>query len=1186
MNIIAGEPVPPGFEDEINRDPQIQKAIDQYKGNALVGLEYTLELHEDDRREPGYFCVLCDKRGDPRTIMQHWTSYNHRLKYLEKHFPTAVREFNPVKYKPNSHQILLSVVQKLSKAIEDHHGRLKLLVANSDDFRRMKAKFVGEINNKFHFDERNGPNFLDVIDRSLWEPISTATTNKMEQTLQITIKAPKRINEDFSMKSNRDDLDEISSDSDGQSSSKKVKKREQSPAYRVLPRVRRSPPFEEERSEERKEAEKKLPTPKELSLQASHIAQEKYKWEKYRCMLDIQLKQMEEVQQDYDKNPEKHPLYPDEWKKFWNRRYKELQIEKKTDPNKYDYKPEWITFWTKRMKDLFNAEVEKKKKEIKVKIGLPENAEEMVDQLKEKYKVHIARNAVGVTSGGHVLGPKVSDRGIDIAKKRSKASGDIINISDDESPVRGRGRRTRTRTRSRSHSRSRRPRSKSPRNSRSREYKRSRDRSSSLSKSPLSDDYNAYPMHSQRHRHPSRGFAPSVESDYFSSSYPPRGRYAAVPSSAHYGGSAHYRILEPHQYPKYERSPSPNSKSATTREEAEPENDGPLTVVAVLRLLTALEDHLGSLGPKVVDLLGKALALEKVKANSADDLLLNEDHVVFFETIKEKLKGIIIADVLDDQQKIRAVKKAIKNIATVIHQVSSKGNSSNINNTEVANTNDNGESANKVNPLKKSDSVSIKELPFDRQLISTKLAAALVFQGREDVSTEDMNKLIFLFLLFVKLSKEKREIDGKALQLGGLLAQLGIYVPASSTPTSAALAALPGIVEELLENEMSVGSVRGHINENDASNETVDKETKNDGAGNMLESLTDSDLQTLLQNFKHLSSEEQHHLIAHLKKLETADPIRVEKLRKFVNLADLTGAAYSSPSAGTSKSNHRERSRTRDSRFDDSPVPSSSRGRSHHDDDDYDDRRRGASASNPNRFSLDDEDEDDDYNVDDVFKAAFRKVSDNSRQSKADSMLSHEPSTSRSLMKPAPVQAPAPIVPVSSSPNALTFNRAGLNISLSDTQNLIANLMGSLQQSNSNQKNNIKTTQTNDGKGQQIPTRSNVPIPPKVPKNPTMQQQQNPSGPSTTMPYYQQGQQPQPQAYPGGGGYNQMGAMNNQSYYNTMGYNNSGGPGYPGYQQWGMGDGQQYGMQNFMGQQPQGPPQNMGYNNVYGQGPH
>lgn len=48
--------------------------------------------------------------------------------------------------------------------------------------------------------------------------------------------------------------------------------------------------------------------------------------------------------------------------------------------------------------------------------------------------------------------------------------------------------------------------------------------------------------------------------------------------------------------------------------EPEPE-DVEINVVSVLRLLTALEDKLGSLGPKVIDLLGQALALEKNEAN-------------------------------------------------------------------------------------------------------------------------------------------------------------------------------------------------------------------------------------------------------------------------------------------------------------------------------------------------------------------------------------------------------------------------------------------------------------------------------------------------------------------------------------------------------------------------------------------
>lgn len=53
-----------------------------------------------------------------------------------------------------------------------------------------------------------------------------------------------------------------------------------------------------------------------------------------------------------------------------------------------------------------------------------------------------------------------------------------------------------------------------------------------------------------------------------------------------------------------------------------------------------------------------------------------------------------------------------------------------------------------------------------------------------------------------------------------------------------------------------------------------------------MDGLSDSDLQTLLQNFKDLSSDEQHGLISYLKKLESNEPERVERLRKFVNLGN------------------------------------------------------------------------------------------------------------------------------------------------------------------------------------------------------------------------------------------------------------------------------------------------------------
>lgn len=86
MEIAPGEPVPPGFENEVKAVAEIQSKIDKCKSTPFIGLEYLLELRLSDDKEPGYLCVLCEKRGDPRTIMDHITSYKHRLKYLVNRF--------------------------------------------------------------------------------------------------------------------------------------------------------------------------------------------------------------------------------------------------------------------------------------------------------------------------------------------------------------------------------------------------------------------------------------------------------------------------------------------------------------------------------------------------------------------------------------------------------------------------------------------------------------------------------------------------------------------------------------------------------------------------------------------------------------------------------------------------------------------------------------------------------------------------------------------------------------------------------------------------------------------------------------------------------------------------------------------------------------------------------------------
>lgn len=84
MHIAPGEPVPPGFENEVKPVAELQSSLDKTKDQSLVGLEYIMELvkHAPEQKEPFYHCVLCDKRGDPRTIIIHIASYNHRIKFL------------------------------------------------------------------------------------------------------------------------------------------------------------------------------------------------------------------------------------------------------------------------------------------------------------------------------------------------------------------------------------------------------------------------------------------------------------------------------------------------------------------------------------------------------------------------------------------------------------------------------------------------------------------------------------------------------------------------------------------------------------------------------------------------------------------------------------------------------------------------------------------------------------------------------------------------------------------------------------------------------------------------------------------------------------------------------------------------------------------------------------------------
>lgn len=400
MEIAPGEPVPPGFENEVKPYAQLQATLDKFKLSPLVGLEYVMELIPDANEggEPSYQCILCDKRGDPRTIMSHITSYNHRAKYLEKHFPGVIKEIGPIRFNKEAcrRHIPQEMIERVCKSIEDYHGRLTPNVHPAKDYELNKMKYLQEAIFDKHFDERTGPKFLDAIDKKaidlFYKEIEGKNEEKTDEPIIVENTRSGSVIE-------LSDASSISSGSIGGRSRSRSPNRKPRPITGTKRRISLSP-FSRKRRVSRspkKSHKRNSPSPvargnsskprvrldhlgsmsektpfdiKKAALEAHTDTLAPYMNVKMsaKCKDEVTkaVELLKRIFKEYLKNPEKHPDYNDEWKKFWNRRFKELQKEGK-DPSKYDFKPDWIEYWSKRMKEILDEDIERKVKEIQKK---------------------------------------------------------------------------------------------------------------------------------------------------------------------------------------------------------------------------------------------------------------------------------------------------------------------------------------------------------------------------------------------------------------------------------------------------------------------------------------------------------------------------------------------------------------------------------------------------------------------------------------------------------------------------------------------------------------------------------------------------------------------------------------------------------------------------------------------------
>ncbi|XP_046398727.1 uncharacterized protein CG7065-like [Ischnura elegans] len=97
-------------------------------------------------------------------------------------------------------------------------------------------------------------------------------------------------------------------------------------------------------------------------------------WETFHAELAALESIKAEEEKLFDKDPEKHPDYNVEWKKFYKGRVQEI-LDRGDDPKLHNFESEWAYFWKFRMSELIKMDYERKKMALKRRLKLPEDAE-------------------------------------------------------------------------------------------------------------------------------------------------------------------------------------------------------------------------------------------------------------------------------------------------------------------------------------------------------------------------------------------------------------------------------------------------------------------------------------------------------------------------------------------------------------------------------------------------------------------------------------------------------------------------------------------------------------------------------------------------------------------------------------------------------------------------------------------
>ncbi|XP_073844750.1 uncharacterized protein [Musca autumnalis] len=135
---------------------------------GLLGVEYVIKILKSSKdTSPRYECGLCELVLDGFAMQRHLEGYNHRLKFCEKHFPTAVRHYRQYMHGltvTEELKVMTKVLAKLAIAIEKYHGRNLPYECYERDFTMNRHSILAKAFSCRHASEQYGPTFTHVIE--------------------------------------------------------------------------------------------------------------------------------------------------------------------------------------------------------------------------------------------------------------------------------------------------------------------------------------------------------------------------------------------------------------------------------------------------------------------------------------------------------------------------------------------------------------------------------------------------------------------------------------------------------------------------------------------------------------------------------------------------------------------------------------------------------------------------------------------------------------------------------------------------------------------------------------------------------------------------------------------------------------------------------------------------------------